>query len=58
MGHLSRRWLTALLVLADVISRSIVAPAELPIGILTALIGAPVFLWMLLHNTGLRSRHA
>lgn len=48
----------ALLVLADVISRSIVAPAELPIGILTALNGAPVFLWMLLHNIGLRSRHA
>lgn len=46
----------ALLVLADVISRNIVAPAELPIGILTALIGAPVFLWMLLHNTGLRGR--
>ena len=46
----------ALLALADVISRSIVAPAELPIGILTALIGAPVFLWMLLHNTRLQGR--
>lgn len=46
----------ALLALADVISRSIVAPAELPIGILTALIGAPVFLWMLLHSSGLRGR--
>jgi iron complex transport system permease protein len=40
----------ALLVLADLIARSIVAPAELPIGILTALIGAPVFLWMLLQR--------
>jgi iron complex transport system permease protein len=39
-----------LLVLADIVSRRIVAPAELPIGILTALFGAPVFLWMLLHN--------
>lgn len=37
----------ALLVLADLIARNIVAPAELPIGILTALVGAPVFLWML-----------
>jgi iron complex transport system permease protein len=37
-----------LLVLADLVSRTIVAPAELPIGILTALFGAPVFLWMLL----------
>ncbi len=46
----------ALLVLADLVSRSIVAPAELPIGIITALIGAPVFLWMLLHNLHLRGR--
>jgi iron complex transport system permease protein len=45
----------ALLVLADLISRTIIAPAELPIGILTALIGAPVFLWMLLHASQLRS---
>jgi iron complex transport system permease protein len=44
----------ALLVLADLVSRSIVAPAELPIGILTAIFGAPVFLWMLLKNNGLR----
>lgn len=41
----------ALLVLADLIARNIVAPAELPIGILTALIGAPVFLWMLLQRS-------
>lgn len=45
----------ALLVLADLVSRSIVAPAELPIGILTALIGAPVFLWMLMQR-GVRGR--
>ena len=45
-----------LLVLADLVSRTIVAPAELPIGILTALFGAPVFLWMLLHNNQLRGR--
>ncbi len=37
-----------LLVTADVLARSLVAPAELPIGILTALIGAPVFLQILL----------
>jgi iron complex transport system permease protein len=37
-----------LLVLADLVSRTIIAPAELPIGIVTALIGAPVFLWILL----------
>lgn len=37
-----------LLVAADMISRSIVAPAELPIGIVTAVLGAPVFLAILL----------
>ncbi|MEM6618400.1 MAG: iron ABC transporter permease [Pseudomonadota bacterium] len=40
----------ALLLGADMIARVIVAPAELPIGIITALLGAPVFLWILLRN--------
>lgn len=40
----------ALLVAADMVSRTIIAPAELPIGILTALIGGPFFLWILLSN--------
>lgn len=39
-----------LLLVADLIARTIVAPAELPVGILTALIGAPVFLWLLLQR--------
>jgi iron complex transport system permease protein len=38
----------AFLVLADVIARLVAAPAELPIGIVTALVGAPAFLWLLL----------
>ncbi|MFW2544819.1 FecCD family ABC transporter permease [Primorskyibacter sp. 2E107] len=42
-----------LLVLADVIARVIIAPAELPIGIVTAVLGAPVFLWILLKRRGL-----
>jgi ABC-type Fe3+-siderophore transport system, permease component len=42
----------ALLIIADSIARTIVAPAELPIGILTALIGAPFFIWLLLHRRG------
>jgi len=42
----------ALLVLADLISRVIIAPAELPIGIVTAILGAPVFLWILLRRRG------
>lgn len=42
-----------LLLLADLIARSIIAPAELPIGIVTATLGAPVFLWILLRRRGL-----
>ena len=37
----------ALLTGADVVARTAVAPAELPIGVLTAVIGGPVFLWLL-----------
>ncbi|RIX98184.1 iron ABC transporter permease [Aureimonas flava] len=63
--HLLRLWLgpdhrhllpasalagACLLLCADMIARLVVAPAELPIGILTAAIGAPVFLWILLHR--------
>lgn len=37
-----------LLLIADTISRSIVAPSELPIGILTSLIGGPIFIVILI----------
>ena len=37
----------ALLVLADLVSRTIAMPAEVPIGIITALLGAPFFLYLL-----------
>jgi iron complex transport system permease protein len=36
-----------LLLLADTLARTLAAPAEIPVGILTALLGAPVFLWLL-----------
>lgn len=36
-----------LLVLADLLSRTAVMPSELPIGIVTALLGAPFFLYLL-----------
>jgi iron complex transport system permease protein len=35
------------LVVCDTIARKIIAPSELPIGIITALIGGPFFLWLL-----------
>lgn len=42
-----------LLILADTVARTIIAPAELPIGILTALFGAP-FLAVLVWKSGVR----
>ncbi len=60
--HIMRRWVGndqrallpaaalfggALLVVADTIARSVVAPLQLPVGVLTALVGVPVFLWLL-----------
>ncbi|WP_298241536.1 iron ABC transporter permease [uncultured Bradyrhizobium sp.] len=44
-----------LMVGADTLARTIVAPAEMPIGILTAAVGAPVFLFILLRQCGLAS---
>jgi len=40
-----------LLVLADSAARSVIAPAELPVGVLTAIIGVPVFLFLLLRRS-------
>ena len=40
-----------LVVWVDVAARMIIAPEELPVGILTAVIGGPIFIWMLKRNT-------
>ncbi|MEO6223218.1 MAG: iron ABC transporter permease [Vicinamibacterales bacterium] len=40
----------AFLVVCDVASRTMLAPLELPVGIITALIGGPFFLWMLIRK--------
>lgn len=63
--HLSRRWLGsghlvllpasflgggAFLALCDAVARRLLAPAELPVGVLTALIGGPFFLGLLLRS--------
>lgn len=37
----------SLLVLADALARTVIAPRELPVGVLTALIGVPLMLWLL-----------
>src|SRR5688572_6976698 len=40
----------AFLVGCDVLSRTLMAPVELPVGIITALIGGPFFLWLLIRR--------
>jgi len=42
----------SLLVVADTLARSLLAPRQLPVGILTALIGVPLFLALLWHGRG------
>lgn len=44
----------ALLLIADSVARTVATPAELPIGVITALFGAPVFLFLLLGKGGIR----
>ncbi|MDR0718805.1 MAG: iron ABC transporter permease, partial [Treponema sp.] len=36
----------SLLVIADLIARTVVSPSELPVGVVTALVGAPFFAWV------------
>jgi iron complex transport system permease protein len=36
-----------LLLVADTLARTLAAPAEIPVGIITSLVGAPIFLWFL-----------
>ena len=40
----------AFLVLCDTVARTVMAPTELPVGIITALLGGPFFLWLLLRK--------
>ena len=66
MPHILRRWLGAdhrlllpmswiggavALLLADALARMVVMPAELPVGVITSLVGGPFFLWLLLRGT-------
>ncbi|WP_404603102.1 FecCD family ABC transporter permease [Raoultella planticola] len=60
--HLIRMWLgpdhralvpgsllagAILLLLADTLARTVAAPAEMPVGLLTSMLGAPWFLWLI-----------
>jgi len=44
---LSAIWGALFLVAADLLARTLIAPAELPVGVVTAILGAPVFLVLL-----------
>jgi iron complex transport system permease protein len=37
----------ALLTFADTVARTLIAPSQLPVGVLTAIVGVPLFLWLL-----------
>jgi iron complex transport system permease protein len=39
------------LVVCDTLARTLIAPAEIPVGVLTALLGGPFFIWLLLTST-------
>ncbi|XBS71671.1 iron ABC transporter permease [Acerihabitans sp. KWT182] len=67
--HLVRMWLGAdhrwllpgaalagalLLLLADTAARTLVLPAEMPVGLLTSLLGSPWFLWLILKEKRIR----
>lgn len=40
----------AFLVLCDLVARTVISPVELPVGIVTAVIGGPFFLWLLVRK--------
>ena len=40
------------LVLCDTIARTAISPVEIPVGVITALLGGPFFVWLLLKDTG------
>jgi iron complex transport system permease protein len=44
----------ALLVLADVLSRGLIAPQELPVGVVTAVLGGAYLVWLLKQRTAVR----
>ena len=41
----------AFLIGCDVVARTVMAPVELPVGVITALVGGPFFLWLLVRKT-------
>jgi iron complex transport system permease protein len=42
----------AFVALCDLVSRTALAPVEIPVGVITALLGGPFFIWMLSSRKG------
>lgn len=42
------------LILCDALARTLIAPAEMPVGIITALLGGPFFVWLLVSGHAMR----
>ncbi len=42
----------AFLALCDVVARTVIAPVEIPVGVITAMLGGPFFLWLLIRGAG------
>lgn len=42
----------AFLTVCDTIARTVIAPAEIPVGVITSVLGGPFFLWLLLRPSG------
>ena len=38
------------MIICDTIARSVAAPSEIPVGVITAILGTPYFIYLLLHN--------
>lgn len=41
-----------LMLMADILARTVIAPLDMPVGIVTALIGSPFFIWLLTRQRG------
>lgn len=41
-----------LLLVSDMLARTVIAPLDMPVGIITALLGAPFFVWLLIKQKG------
>jgi ABC-type Fe3+-siderophore transport system permease subunit len=39
------------LIVCDLVARTVLSPIEVPVGIVTALIGGPFFLWLLVRSS-------